>query len=127
MFNLMALGTKARLILALLLACYVPAVFEAQDVRSCTYVVRQVAFENPTGLTAEQLAKLRIVVMGRCYDPVKAVFVSGYVYDQLRLWGYPKATVYEPKRFVVLDQTAHPAPIAVAIDFRLRGSDAHAK
>jgi hypothetical protein len=42
----------------------------------------------------------------------------------LRLWGYRNATVYDPNNFVVLDQTVHPAPIAVAIDFRLSGSDA---
>jgi hypothetical protein len=84
-------------------------------------VVKDVSFENPSGLTAEQLAQLHALVAGRCYNPVS---ISKHVYDQLRLWGYEKATVYDPSTRV-LEGDVHPSPIAIAIDFRLRGTDAH--
>jgi len=99
----------------------------AQDTQTCTQVVKELSFENPSGRTVEQLTRLRTLVMGRCYDPVKAVFISQYVYDQLRLWGYAKATVYDPNNFRVSDANLHPSPIAIRVDFRLTGSDAHLK
>jgi hypothetical protein len=90
----------------------------AEDTQTCTYVVKEMSFENPSGLTAEQVAQLHALVVGRCYDPIS---ISKHVYERLRLWGYKKATVYDPSTFRVLDGDLHPSPIAVAIDFRLRG------
>ena len=99
----------------------------AQDAQACTYVVKQVSFENPSGLTAQQLAKIRTILIGRCYDPVKATYVSQDVYGQLRKWGFNKATVYDRNNVQVLDANLHPSPIAIAVDFRLSGSDASLK
>jgi hypothetical protein len=89
----------------------------------CNYVVGQVSFENPTGLTDPQIAALRRLVLGRCYEPERQTYISGYVYQQLRAWGYKRSTVYDPKEIRVLDSSVHPSPIAVTIDFCLSGLD----
>ncbi len=98
-----------------------------QNKDTCTYVVKEVSFENTKGLTSEQVERLRGLVVGRCYDPVESEFISQYVYEQLREWGYCKATVYAPNYFRVLDRNIHPSPIAVAIDFLLTASSAEQK
>jgi len=90
-------------------------------------VVKEVSFENRAGLTADQLSTLRKLVIGRCYHPANAMFISERMYEQLRLWGYCEATVYDPNRFRVLDPSPQPSPIAVVVDFRLTGTDAHPK
>jgi hypothetical protein len=118
--------TRLELICAAFLA-FSTVCLNSQDKNSCGYVVKDISFENPTGLTVEQLAALRTIVVGRCYDPVKTIYISQYVYDQLRLWGYSKATVYDPNNFRILDASRHPTPIAVALDFRLTGSDGDRK
>jgi hypothetical protein len=99
----------------------------SQDNGGCNYVVKEVSFENPAGLTADQLATLRKLVTGRCYDPGNGIFISDGVYDQLRIWGYRKATVYDPNNVRVLDASLHPSPIAVVVDFRLGDSYRHSK
>ena len=99
----------------------------SQDKGACSYVVKEVSFENSTGLTTDQLATLKKLVIGRCYDPGNGIFFSDGVYEQLRLWGYRKATVYDPNKFHVLDSSLHPSPIAVVVDFRLVCSDAQTK
>jgi hypothetical protein len=106
-----------------LIALMISVPMHAQQTQACAYIVKQVSFEHPSGLTPQQLAKLRTVVIGRCYDPDNASYVSQYVFDQLRAWGFQQATVYDPARFQVLDKNLHPSPISIAIDFRLRGSD----
>ena len=95
-----------------------------QDKVACNYLVKEVSFENPAGLTVDQLTTLRKLVIGQCYEPM---IVSERVYDQLRLWGYCKATVYDPDNFRVLDPNLQPSPIAVVVDFRLTASDTHAR
>ena len=111
-------------IFALLIMASMTVTANAQNPQVCTHLVKQVSFENPTGLTAEQLTKLRTVVIDQCYEQGR---ITGYVYDQLQYWGYSKATVYDANNFVIMDSTIHPTPIAVAIDFRLSGSDVHPK
>ncbi len=98
-----------------------------QEQNTCTYIVKEASFENTRGLTPKQVETLRTLVLERCYDPVKAVFFSQYVYDQLREWGYCKATVYDPNDFRILDRNIHPSPIAVTIDFLLTAPDARTK
>lgn len=98
-----------------------------EDKSPCTYVIKDVAFENTKGLTSEQVEKLRAQIVGRCYDPAMSAPVSTYVYDQLREWGYREASVYEPSGFRIEDQSMHPAPISFAIDFRLSGFDTRRK
>jgi hypothetical protein len=90
---------------------------------ACSYVVNEVSFENTQDLSRSQVETLRSLVVGRCYDPVNAIFFSQYVYEQLRNWGFCKATVYDPNDFRILDPNVHPMPIAVAVDFRLTDSD----
>ena len=114
---------RLALLLTVFVAFSAPYV-AGQDKGPCTYVVKEVSFENTSGLTPDQVEKLRAVVVGRCYDPVQGVYISQYVYDQLREWGYCKPTVYDPNDFRILDRNAHPSPIAVTVDFRLAASDA---
>jgi hypothetical protein len=98
-----------------------------QEKVNCPYVVAKVSFEDPSGLTGEQLEKLRTLAMGRCYDPVNAVFFSQYLYEELQEWGCCKPTVYDPNTFQVLDSSIHPSPIAVTLDFRLTTAKADRK
>jgi hypothetical protein len=117
---------RCALFVALLLgASIVP--LNSQNNSTCRYVVREVSFEEPAGLTADQVATLRKLVIGRCYDPATGMFISDGIYDQLRLWGYGKATVYDPNNFHVLDPNTHPSPIAVVVDFQLTDSGSAAK
>jgi hypothetical protein len=98
-----------------------------QDRVTCNYIVKEVSFENSAGLTVDQLTALRKLVIGQRYDPDNAMFIGERVYDQLRLWGYCKAKVYDPDKFRVLDADIQPSPIAVVVDFELTDSDANAR
>ena len=98
-----------------------------QDKVTCNYVVKEVSFENPAGLTVDQLTALRKLVIGQCYKPANAMYIGERVYDQLRLWGYCKAKVYDPDKFRVLDADIQPSPIAVVVDFQLTDSDTNAR
>jgi hypothetical protein len=104
-----------------------PLIGQDQDKVACNYIVKEVSFENSTGLTVDQLTTLRKLVIGQCYEPANAMFISGRVYDQLRLWGYCKARVDDPNKFHVLDPNLQPSPIAVVVDFQLTASDTHGR
>lgn len=125
-----ALESYAMRRFALLLAVFLSVSVlpsNSQDNDACSYVVKEVSFENRAGLTADQLSTLRKLVIGRCYHPDNAMFISERIYEQLRLWGYCEATVYDPDRFRVLDPSPQSSPIAVVVDFRLTGTGAHPK
>jgi hypothetical protein len=119
--------TRFRLSCVVFFLAFWTVSLNSQEKKSCDYVVKDVVFENPTGLSVEQLARLRTSVAGRCYDPSNAGSFSQFLYDQLRVWGYSKATVYDPNNFRILYPSLHPTPIAVTMDFRLVGSDASQK
>ena len=101
-----------------------PLIGQDQDKVACNDIVKEVSFENSAGLAVNQLTTLRKLVIGRCYDPMS---ISERVYDQLRLWGYCKATVHDPDNFRVLDSNLRPSPIAVVVDFQLTASDTHGR
>jgi hypothetical protein len=82
-------------------------------------VVSKVSFENTGGLSPNQQMSLRKLLLGRCFYRRDDVKLSEAVYNQLRGWGYRRATVYDPL-VRVLDQKSHPSPVAVVIDLRLR-------
>lgn len=119
------LAVKTGLFIALLLAILSGTV-SAQGPRKCDSVVKKVSLENPTGLTPEQRNSLQKLLVGRCFHREDPSVLSKAVYDQLRRWGYKRPTVIDPDKghdIRVLDDSLHPSPIAVTIDFRLSGLD----
>lgn len=116
---------KTGRFVALLLAVWSVSA-NAQSSRTCDSVVRTVAFENTTGLTAEQRTSLSKLLVGRCFQLEHPDVLSEAVYQQLQRWGYRQPVVYDPEKghdIRVLDGTLYPTPVAVTVDFRLRGSD----
>jgi hypothetical protein len=85
-------------------------------------VVSKVSFEYTTGLSPKRQTSLTNLLLGRCFDRRDDVKLSEAVYNQLRAWGYRRATVYDPL-VRVLDSKSHPSPVAITIDFRLTGRD----
>jgi TonB family protein len=103
-----------------------PCAAYPQNPRKCDYVVKQISLENPTGLTPEQRIGLEKLLVGRCFERGDPSTLSEAVYDQLRRWDYKQPTVIDPDKdhdIRVLDDSLHPSPVAVTIDFRLSGSD----
>jgi len=102
-----------------------PALYlSGQDKNTCNFVVQKVRFESAGGLTSEQREKLRDLVIGQCYDPVRPGSVGEYIQDQLRRWGYRKVEVYDLEKFQVLDDSVYPSLITLFIDLRVNDPSA---
>jgi len=98
----------------------------AKSPAACDSIVKKVSFENMTGLNPEQQASLRALLVGRCFQQEHGDVLSKAVYDELRGWGYKQSTVEDPL-ILLLDDSLHPSPVAITIDFSLRSSDRSAR
>jgi hypothetical protein len=116
---------KAALVVTMLIGLFTAGA-TAQSSPACDSIVKKVSFENMTGLNPEQQASLRVLLVGRCFQREHGDVLSKAVYDELRGWGYKQPTVGDPL-ILPLDDSLHPSPVAITIDFRLRSSDRSAK
>lgn len=85
-------------------------------------VVKNVSFEDTSGLSSAQIAKLNKLLTGRCFYSTDGGTLSEAVYHQLRAFGHPD--VYVQDAIVrVLDRSRQPSPVSVIIDFVLVNPD----
>jgi hypothetical protein len=111
--------------LVVLLVTLASTTATAQSSSNCDSVVKKVSFEDTTGLTPEQRTNLSKLLLGRCFRREDPVVLSEALYHQLRRWGYKHAEVIDPDKghdIRILDESVHPSPVAVTIDFRLGGT-----
>ena len=86
------------------------------DPTSSKYYVAIVNLENPGHLSPQQQARLKPLIVGKCFDDSTLSELLSPVFDFYQTLGYFQAAVYEPHKFRVLDEGRHPAPVSLTFD-----------
>lgn len=85
-------------------------------------VVKNVSFEDTSGLSSAQIAKLNKLLMDRCFYRADGGTLSEAVDRQLQAFGYRNINVQDAI-VRVLDRSRQPYPVSVTIDFVLVNPD----
>ena len=99
--------------------CCIPLTWAQCEPTSSKYYVANVNLENAGHLSPEQQARVKLMIVGKCFDDSLSG-LSSPIFDLYQTFGYFQATVYEPHNFRVLDEARHPEPVSLTFDVEER-------